>query len=96
MGEHHRAKEPDPAGDPHGRQKGEGLKDPDREEEDGERLRRGVVLARKQVGDEGLRHEAPAEAVEGEQAREAHHDAARAVQRRQRLLLELVAALERR
>ena len=94
MGEDHRPQEADAAGEPDGGLEGERLHDPDREEDDGERLRRGVELAREQVGDERLRHEAAPEAVEREQARETHDDAAGAVEPWQGLLLELVSTLD--
>ena len=68
MGEDHRAQESEPARKPNGGLKGEGLKNADREEDDGERLWRGVVLAHEEVGDEGLRDEAAPEAVECEQS----------------------------
>ena len=79
MGEDHRAQQAEPGGDADGGLEGERLEEADREEEDGERLRRGVVLAGEEVGDEGLGDEAAAEAVEREQAAQPGDDAARAV-----------------
>src|SRR6266508_6601729 len=80
VGEDHRPQETDAAGEPDGGLEGERLQDPDREEEDRERLRRGVVLAREEIGDERLGDEAAAEAVEREQRREPRDDAAGAVE----------------
>jgi len=65
------------------------------EEEERERLRGCVVLAHEQVGDEGLRDEAAAEAVERKESRQSQHDPARAVERRSWLRLELLAPLDR-
>ena len=95
MGEDHRPQKADPAGEPDGALEGERLQEADREEDDRQRVRGGVVLAHEQVGDKRLRDEAAAEAVESEQRREAHDDLAGSVQRRQQLLLELVAELDR-
>ena len=96
MGEDHRPQQPDPAGEAHRELEGERLQEADGEEDDGEGLRGGVVLAHEQVGDESLGDEAAPEAVEGEEGAEASDDAARAVQRWQWFLLELVPDLDRR
>jgi hypothetical protein len=76
VGEDHRSQQSDPVGEADGGLEGERLQDPDREEHDRERVRRGVVLAREQVGDEGLGDEAAAEAVEREEGGEPRDDAA--------------------
>jgi hypothetical protein len=67
VGEDHRPQETDAAGEPDGGLEGECLQDADREEDDRERLRRGVVFACEEIGDEGLGDEASAEAAEREQ-----------------------------
>src|SRR5207249_10996407 len=93
MSEDHRAQQPEPSCEPDRRLERERLQDPDREEDERERVRRGAVLARKQVGDEGLRYEAAAEAVESEQSRQAQDDPAGALQLRPPLRCELAALL---
>jgi hypothetical protein len=67
VAEDHRSQERVAASEANGDLKRERLQKTDREEDDGERLRRGPVFAREQIGDERLRHKAAAEAVEREQ-----------------------------
>ncbi len=82
MGEHHRPQQTEAPGETDGGLERRRLENPDREEDDPERLGRSAVPAGEQVRDERLRDEAAAEAVQGEERRQSPDVAPRAIQRR--------------